>query len=400
MFTRKKLLELEQMLQRSPAVVLIGPRQVGKTTLALQLAEPDGAYLDLESPEDRNKLDNVEQYLRARQDRLVVLDEVQRLPTLFEPLRGLIDQARRTGTANGTRTNGFYLLLGSASLDLIQNSSETLAGRIAFVELSGLHRLEVPPELWDALWVRGGFPPSLTALSEADSVLWRRDFTRTYLERDVAQFAPRTSAELLRRFWTMLAHLQGSTLNMAQLARNLGIDTRTANGYLDLLTDLLLTRKLAPWSTNQGKRLVKSHKVYIRDSGLLHSLLGITNMDALLSHPTVGASWEGHVIESLLAVAPAGTQPSFYRSNAGAEIDLLLTWPNGEHWAIEIKRSTTPKVERGFYSACEDIQPTRKLLIYPGHESYTLGDGIEVMPLHAAMQALASTASFLPHPRP
>ena len=388
MFTRKKLLELEQMLQRSPAVVLLGPRQVGKTTLALQLAEPDGAYLDLESPEDRNKLDNVEQYLRTRQDRLVVLDEVQRLPTLFEPLRGLIDQARRTGTANGTRTSGFYLLLGSASLELIQHSSETLAGRIAFVELSGLHRLEVPPELWDDLWVRGGFPPSLTALSEADSVLWRRDFTRTYLERDVAQFAPRTSAELLRRFWTMLAHLQGSTLNMAQLARNLGIDTRTANGYLDLLTDMLLTRKLAPWSTNQGKRLVKSHKVYIRDSGLLHSLLGITNMDALLSHPIVGASWEGHVIESLLAVAPAGTQPSFYRSNAGAEIDLLLTWPNGEHWAIEIKRSTTPKVERGFYSACEDIQPARKLLIYPGHESYPLGDGVEVMPLHAAMQAL------------
>lgn len=388
MFTRKKLLELEQMLQRSPAVVLLGPRQVGKTTLALQLAEPDGAYLDLESPEDRNKLDNVEQYLRTRQDRLVVLDEVQRLPTLFEPLRGLIDQARRTGTTNGTRTSGFYLLLSSASLELIQHSSETLAGRIAFVELSGLHRLEVPPELWDDLWVRGGFPPSLTALSEADSVLWRRDFTRTYLERDVAQFAPRTSAELLRRFWTMLAHLQGSTLNMAQLARNLGIDTRTANGYLDLLTDMLLTRKLAPWSTNQGKRLVKSHKVYIRDSGLLHSLLGITNMDALLSHPIVGASWEGHVIESLLAVAPAGTQPSFYRSNAGAEIDLLLTWPNGEHWAIEIKRSTTPKVERGFYSACEDIQPARKLLIYPGHESYPLGDGVEVMPLHAAMQAL------------
>ena len=390
MFTRKKLLELEQTLQRSPAVVLLGPRQVGKTTLALQVAEPDGAYLDLESPEDRNKLDNVEQYLSTRQERLVVLDEVQRLPTLFEPLRGLIDQARRTGSANGTRTNGFYLLLGSASLDLIQHSSETLAGRIAFVELSGLHRLEVPPELWDALWVRGGFPPSLTALSEADSSLWRRDFTRTYLERDVAQFAPRTSAELLRRFWTMLAHLQGSTLNMAQLARNLGIDTRTANGYLDLLTNLLLTRKLAPWSTNQGKRLVKSHKVYIRDSGLLHSLLGITNMDALLSHPIVGASWEGHVIESLLAVAPAGTQPSFYRSNAGAEIDLLLTWPNGEHWAIEIKRSTTPKVERGFYSACEDIQPTRKLLIYPGHESYPLGDGIEVMPLHAAMQALVN----------
>ena len=246
MFNRYQLAVLQQALKRSPAVVLLGPRQVGKTTLALQVAQPDGGYLDLESPEDRNKLSNVEQYLRARQDRLIVLDEVQRMPTLFEPLRGLIDQARRSGAANGTRTSGFYLLLGSASLDLIQHSSETLAGRIAFVELSGLHRLEVPPGLWDGLWVRGGFPQSLTAQSDADSVLWRRDFTRTYLERDVAQFAPRTSAELLRRFWTMLAHLQGSTLNIAQLARNLDIDTRTANGYLDLLTDLLLTRKLAP----------------------------------------------------------------------------------------------------------------------------------------------------------
>ena len=391
MFNRYQLAEIQQALQRAPAVVLLGPRQVGKTTLALEVAQPDGTYLDLESPEDRNKLTNIEEYLRARQDRLIVLDEVQRLPTLFEPLRGLIDQARRAGTANGTRTHGFYLLLGSASLDLIQRSSETLAGRIAFVELGGLHRLEVPSNLWDGLWVRGGFPQSLTALSDADSVQWRRDFTRTYLERDVAQFAPRTSAELLRRFWTMLAHLQGSTLNIAQLARNLGVDTRTANGYLDLLTDLLLTRKLAPWHSNQSKRLVKSNKVYIRDSGLLHSLLGITDMDALLSHPVVGASWEGHVIESLLAVAPTGTVPSFYRSNAGAEIDLLLTWPNGEHWAIEIKRSTTPKVERGFYSACEDIRPSRKWLIYPGMECYPLGDGIEVMPLQVAMGKLSGS---------
>lgn len=388
MFDRYKLPELLNALQRSPAVVLLGPRQVGKTTLAFQIAQANGVYLDLESPEDRNKLSNIEQYLRARQDRLVVLDEVQRLPTLFEPLRSLIDQARRAGSANG-----LYLLLGSASLDLIQHSSETLAGRIAFVELSGLHRLEVPPNLWDNLWVRGGFPQSLTAQSDADSVQWRRDFTRTYLERDVAQFAPRTSAELLRRFWTMLAHLQGSTLNIAQLSRNLGIDTRTTNGYLDLLTDLLLTRQLAPWHSNQGKRLVKSHKVYIRDSGLLHSLLGITDMDALLSHPVVGASWEGHVIESLLAVAPAGTMPSFYRSNAGAEIDLLITWPNGEHWAIEIKRSTTPKVERGFYSACDDIQPSRKWLIYPGADAYPLVDDIQVMPLQVAMQALAAGPS-------
>lgn len=385
--------EVEQALRRSPAVVLLGPRQIGKTTLAMGIAPTDGVYLDLESPEDRNKLHNVEQYLRTRQDRLVVLDEVQRVPSLFEPLRGLIDQARRGGAADSkVRTTGLYLLLGSASLDLIQQSSETLAGRIAFVELSGLHRLEVPQALWDELWLRGGFPQSLTAASVTDSVRWRRDFTRTYLERDVAQFAPRISAELLRRFWTMLAHLHSSTVNIAQLARNLDIDTRTANGYLDLLTHLLLVRKLAPWHSNRGKRLVKSHKIYLRDSGLLHSLLGITDMESLLSHPTVGASWEGHVIESLLAVAPTDVSSSFYRSNAGAEIDLVLSWPNGEHWAIEVKRSTTPKVERGFYSACDDIKPVKKWLVYPGTDSYPLREDIEVMPLHSAMQALADAA--------
>lgn len=392
MFIRYKLIELQQALRRAPAVVLLGPRQVGKTTLAWQVAQPDGLYLDLESPEDRSKLDNAEQYLRSRQGRLVVLDEVQRLPTLFEPLRGLIDQARRAAaaSADATSATGLYLLLGSASLDLIQSSSETLAGRIAFVELTGLHRLEVPPTLWDGVWVRGGFPQSLMAPTDADSVLWRRDFIRTYLERDVAQFAPRAGAERLRRLWTMLAHLQASTLNLSQLARNLDIDTRTANAYLELLTDLLLVRQLRPWHRNHGKRLVKSPKVYIRDSGLLHSLLGIADIEGLLAHPVVGASWEGHVIESLLAVAPAGVTASFYRTAAGAEIDLVLTWPNGEHWAIEIKRSTTPRAERGFHSACDDIQPRRKWLVYPGTEAYPLRDGMEAMPLELAMQTLAT----------
>ena len=387
MFDRFVTAEVQQALLTSPAVVLLGPRQVGKTTLALELSQADGAYFDLESPEDRSRLSNVEQTLRSKQDRLVVLDEVQRLPTLFEPLRGLIDHARRN--RHGGLKTGLYLLLGSASLDLIQHSSETLAGRVAFVEMSGLHRLEVPDTLWDDLWLRGGFPESLTAPNEAASVRWRRDFTRTYLERDVAQFAPRIAAEMLRRFWTMLAHLQASTVNVAQLARNLGVDTRTAGGYLDLLTDLLLVRRLAPWHGNQGKRLVKSPKIYIRDCGLLHSLLGITDMDSLLSHPVVGASWEGHVVESLLAVAPAAVTPSFYRSSAGAEIDLLLSWPSGEHWAIEVKRSTTPKVERGFHSACEDIKPVKKWVIYPGAEAYPLGNDIEVLPLHAAMRELA-----------
>ena len=390
MFDRFITAELKQALLEAAAVVLLGPRQIGKTTLAHVLSQPGGIYLDLESPEDQSKLTNAEEYLRVRQNQLVVLDEVQRMPKVFEPLRGLIDHARRQAQKSKTSTgNGLYLLLGSASLDLIQQSSETLAGRVAFMELSGLHRLEVPAELWDALWLRGGFPQSLLASSGAASVRWRRDFCRTYLERDVAQFAPRISAEMLRRFWVMLAHLQASTVNVAQLGRNLGVDTRTAASYLDLLVDLLLVRKLPPWHSNLGKRLVKSPKIYIRDSGVLHSLLGITDMDSLLSHPVVGNSWEGHVVESLLAVAPPGVQASFYRSGAGAEIDLLLTWPNGTHWAIEVKRSTTPKVERGFHSACQDVQPTKKWLIYPGSESYTIANDIMCLPLDAAMNELA-----------
>jgi predicted AAA+ superfamily ATPase len=394
MFERHKTQELRNALQNSPAVVLLGPRQVGKTTLAIGMAEGASQYLDLESPEDRNKLVNVEDYLRTRQDRLMVLDEVQRLPTLFEPLRGLIDRARRNAIKDPTqRRDGLYLLLGSAALELIQKTSETLAGRIAFVELGGLHRLELPQTLWQAAWLRGGFPQSLTARNDSASGQWRRNFIRTYLEREVAQFAPRVAAETLRRLWTMLAHLQGSTVNASQLARNLEIDTRTANSYLDLLTDLLLLRKLPPWHANMGKRLVKSHKIYIRDSGLLHSLLGITDMDSLLSHPAVGASWEGHVIESLLAVTPSDTTASFYRTHVGAEIDLLLTWPNGEHWAIEIKRSMTPKVERGFYNACDDIKPVKKWLIYPGSESYPMQGGIEAMPLEEAMRQLADLAA-------
>ena len=373
--------ELHSALKSSPAVVLLGPRQIGKTTLAYALAADGAQYLDLESPEDREKLSNPEEYLRSRQGQLMVLDEVQRMPTLFEPLRGLIDNARRNG-----RKTGLYLLLGSASLDLLQRSSETLAGRISFLELAGLHRLELPPAMWEDAWLRGGFPESLTANSPEQSQRWRRDFIRSYLERDVAQFAPRIAAEALRRFWTMLAHLQGGTVNIAQLARNLNVDGRTALGYLDLLVDLLLVRRLAPWHGNVGKRLVKSPKIYIRDSGLVHSLLGITDMDSLLSHPVLGASWEGHVVESLLAVAPTDVQPSFYRSAAGAEIDLLLTWPSGEHWAIEIKRSSTPKPKRGFYNACDDLQPVRKLLIGSVKERYTLKDSVEVVPLQVAMQ--------------
>lgn len=384
MFHRTIAAELALELDHTPAVALLGPRQVGKTTLALEVAHTrPSVYLDLESERDRAKLDNAELYLSDHLDKLVILDEVHRAPALFPLLRGLIDQARRRG-----KTAGQYLLLGSASWDLLQQSGETLAGRISYLDMTGLTVQETGADQQDSLWLRGGFPDSLRSPNEARSLRWRESFIRTYLERDIPQFGPRIPAETLRRLWTMLAHHQGGLLNVAQLARNIGVDAKTAASYIDLLSDLLLVRRLAPWHDNQGKRLVKSPKVYVRDSGLVHALLRIGSKDDLLSHPVVGASWEGFCIENLLACAPRGVQAFFYRSSGGAEVDLLLLWPNGERWAIEIKRSTAPKVERGFHSACEDLQPARKLVVYPGQESYRLREDVLAVSLHALCQEL------------
>lgn len=383
--TRHLATQLAEELQHSPAVALLGPRQVGKTTLALEVSRTiPSIYLDLESERDRAKLEQAELYLADHLDKLVILDEVHRAPGLFPVLRGLIDQARR----NGKRT-GLYLLLGSASLDILQQSGETLAGRISYLELGSLNVLETAPAQADTLWLRGGFPDSFSATSDARSLRWRQNFIRTYLERDIPQFGPRIAAQTLRRFWTMLAHHQSGLLNVAQLARNLGVDAKTAQSYIDLLCDLLLVRRLQPWHTNAGKRLVKSPKVYVRDSGLVHALLDIESKEALLAHPVVGASWEGFCIENLLASIPAHVQPYFYRTSGGAEIDLLLAWPSGDLWAIEIKRSLSPKVERGFHAACVDLLPKRKLLIYPGQESFPLGNDIQAMPLTTLCQELA-----------
>jgi predicted AAA+ superfamily ATPase len=377
MFSRQAIQQLHHELAHMPAVALLGPRQTGKTTLALAVArERPSLYLDLESERDRAKLSEPELYLAAHQDKLVILDEVHRAPGLFPVLRGLIDQARRNG-----QRQGLYLLLGSASLDLLAQSGETLAGRIAYLALSPLSVIETGGKPADTLWLRGGFPDSMTAPSHARSMQWRLNFIRTYLERDIPQFGPRIAAETLRRFWTMLAHHQGGLLNVAQLARNLGVDAKTAHSYIDLLCDLLLVRRLMPWHANVGKRLVKSPKVYVRDSGLVHALLGIESMDALLSHPVVGASWEGFVLENLLACAPAGTQAHFYRTSGGGEVDLLLNLPDGALWALEVKRSLNPKVERGFHTACEDLQPQRKLVVYPGSEVFPMPHGIEATPL-------------------
>jgi uncharacterized protein len=389
MFKRHLQSLLSEELRFSPAVALLGPRQVGKTTLALEVARDiPHVYLDLESERDRSKLAQAELYLQSHLDKLVILDEVHRAPGLFPVLRGLIDQARRMG-----QTSGQYLLLGSASLDVLHQSGETLAGRTAYLELGTLNVLETGQEATDALWLRGGFPESLTAPSDDRSLRWRENFIRTYLERDIPQFGPRIAAETLRRFWTMLAHHQGGMLNVAQLARNLGVDAKTAQSYIDLLCDLLLVRRLAPWYTNTGKRLVKAPKIYVRDSGLVHALLNIESKESLLSHMVVGASWEGYCIETLLACVPAGVTGYFYRTSGGAEIDLLLAWPGGELWAIEIKRSSAPKVERGFHSACNDLKPSQKWVVYPGQESYPLASDIQAISLHGLCQKLSLNRS-------
>lgn len=378
--------ELVESLSNAPAVALLGCRQVGKTTLAFELAkhlQKPTLYLDLESEQDRSKLVQAELYLREHQDKLVILDEIHRAPNLFPVLRGLIDSARRAG--NNT---GLYLLLGSASLDLLKQAGETLAGRVAYLQLNPFNLLEVESQKIDTLWTRGGFPQSFLATSEARSLRWRQDFIRSYLERDIPQFAPRISAETLRRFWGMLAHHQGELLNTAQLARNLGVDAKTAASYLDLLVDLLLVKRLQPWHANIGKRLIKAPKVYVRDSGIIHALLNIPDKETLLGHPVVGKSWECFVIENILNTAPAEVVGYFYRTSGGAEIDLVLAWPNGDLWAIEIKRSLNPKLERGFYSACEDIKPARKFVVYAGQEEYALAEDIRAISLLGMCQLL------------
>ena len=377
MIRRLLLTDLLRSLAEVPAVCLLGPRQVGKTTLALEASRRLNAnYLDLESEQDRAKLAEPELYLEQYLDRLVILDEVHRAPGLFPVLRGLIDRSRRRGAANGR-----YLLLGSASLDLLRQSGESLAGRIRYLELAPFSVLEPTKAPSDKLWLRGGFPDSLLAKNDASSLRWRQDFIRTYLERDIPQFGPRIAAETLRRFWTMLAHRQGSLLNAADLARSLGVDAKTAAHYLDLLVDLLLVRRLPSWQANVGKRLVKSPRIFLRDSGILHALLAIADLDGLLAHPVLGASWEGFVIENLLSVAPDGLTGYYYRTSGGAEIDLLLVFPNGERWAVEVKRSLKPKLERGFHEACADLKPARRFLVYPGAERYPLAADVEALPL-------------------
>jgi uncharacterized protein len=379
MIARRIRRDLDDALARQASVALLGPRQVGKTTLARALGAGHKAlYLDLEAREDRAKLADAAQFLSQFENRLVILDEIHRVPELFQTLRSLIDRGRREG-----KKHGRFLVLGSASIDLLRQTGESLAGRIAFVELGPFDLLEVG----DAgaaqmrLWVRGGFPDSYLARTDAESLAWRIDFIRTYLERDVAQFGPRIPADTLERLWTMLAHNHGGLLNASRLAAGLSLSAPTVTRYVDLLADLLLVRRLPPFSANVGKRLVKSPKVYVRDSGLVHALLGLEDYDELSGHPVVGASWEGFVIENLLAVAPARTVATFYRTSAGAEIDLVLEIPKRGRWAVEIKSGLDPRPGKGFRLACEDVKPAKSFVVYGGGERYPIGPGVEAIGL-------------------
>ena len=376
---------IESALAEQSAVGLLGPRQVGKTTLAHRIAAGrEAVYLDLENPEDLALLSEPRALLATYADKLVILDEVQRLPDLFQTLRGLIDHYRRTG-----RGAGRFLVLGPSSPDLLRQSAESLAGRIAYQELGPLDLSETGPESMDRLWLRGGFPSAWLAGSDAASFVWRRDLVRTYLERDIPVFDSRLPAETLRRLWTMLAHNQGAPLNAAQLASSLAVHVRTLNRYIDLLVNLLLVRRLPPWSGNVGKRLVRSPRLYLRDSGIVHALLGLRRLEDVLAHPVAGGSWEGFVIENLLAAAPAWAQPFFYRTQAGAEVDLVLELDPSNRWAIEIKRSASrPAPSKGFHTACADLEAQRRIVVYGGTRAFPQPNGVETLPLDGLMAQL------------
>ena len=386
---------VEDHLRLFPAVALLGPRQVGKTTLARAIAQTSsrpggqgsrmaGLYLDLENPADQERLADARGYLGAQRHRLVVLDEIHRAPRLFQVLRGIIDERIREGEAAGQ-----FLLLGSASMDLLQQSGESLAGRIGYLELSPLDVRELDEREQMRLWSRGGFPRSFLAPDDAASALWRENFIHTYLERDIPALGPRVPSQTLRRFWAMLAHAQGGLWNAAAFARSLAVDGKTVARYVDLLADLLLVRRLPPFHANVRKRLVKSPKVYVRDSGIVHTLLRLDDAEDVLGHPIAGASWEGFAVETLLRAAPERTRASFYRTATGVEIDLVLELPGNRIWAVEIKRGLAPAVSRGFRVALADVNPQRAFLVHGGEDRYPKGEGMEAIGLRAMAEELA-----------
>ena len=391
---RREALELvRQRLAQFDSVALIGPRQIGKTTVAREIVASLGdaaLYLDLESPADRRQLDDAEAYFSTYADKLIVLDEIQRVPEIFQVLRGQIDMRRRMGGKGGK-----FLILGSATMDLLRQSSESLAGRISFVELGPLSPREVlaadvramnTQNVIDGLWLKGGFPQSYLREDVWSSLQWRNDFIQTYLERDIPQFGFQVASEKLALFWRMLANDQGELFNAQRYSRSMGVSGPAIARYVDILEKLLLVRQLQPWSVNTGKRLVKTPRPFVRDSGILHALLNIGSQDALRGHSVSGKSWEGYVIEVLTGACEGKARPYFYRTAAGAEADLVLEFAPGRCWAIEIKLSSAPTVDRGFHIAADDLKAERRILVHKGEASFPMRGGIEAMPLLAAME--------------
>jgi predicted AAA+ superfamily ATPase len=395
MITRNLEYSLINALKNVPVVALLGPRQVGKTTLALQIAEQalgkKSSYLDLELDTDLSKLDDIESYLRRFENQLLIIDEVQRKPDLFRVLRGLVDIRKRAGEKAGQ-----FLLLGSASRDLLQQSSETLAGRIRYLELSPFSVLEVfktdtlgfNPE---KLWFRGGFPNSYLATTNDESWEWRNDFISTYVERDIPLMGPQIPANRMKKFWAMLAHYHGQQIVLSELGKSLEVSHPTIKSYLDILTDFYMVRQIQPWAGNSKKRLVKSPKIYLRDSGILHKLLNISDFESLLGHPILGASWEGFVVENIIVQLSSKWQYSYYRTASQTEIDLVLEGPNNQRWAIEVKRSVAPTVSKGFHTACDDIAATRKFVVYAGSERYPMAGNTEAIGLTEFLTMLEET---------
>jgi predicted AAA+ superfamily ATPase len=375
--------ELRQRAATTSAVTLLGPRQIGKTTMAVDLAEtwePGAVYLDAESPSDRRRLEDAEAFFRGQAPRLVVVDEIHRLPGLFETLRGIIDENRRAGFRNGQ-----FLLLGSASLELSHMASESLAGRVSALDLAGVGVEEaaavgIGPE---TVWLRGGYPDSLTADDDAASLRWRLDLVRTYLERDAAMFAPRVASETLRRLWTMLAHVSGGLLNASRLAASLGVSGPTVTRHIDLLVDLGLVRLLAPWHVNVAKRVTKAPKVFVRDTGLLHALLEVGTSFELRGHPAVGASFESFVVEAAVQAAGETFRPFHFRTAKGDEVDLVLVRGGSPVLAVEAKLSTAPTVSPGFHRACDllGIAADQRLVCHPdtGKPPYRTAGGTTVL---------------------
>lgn len=372
MIARKTHLSaIAKALQRSPVTALLGPRQCGKTTLARQVATERQPvhYLDLESPTDRQRLQNPELVLSTLTG-LVILDEIQLAPELFGVLRVLADRPD---------SNTRFLILGSASTDIIRNVSESLAGRVEFIELTGFDTTEVPTEAIDTLWLRGGFPRSLLSASDEDSLAWREGFIRTFLERDIPQLGINIPAQAMRRFWTMLAHAHGQTWNASELARSMGLSDKTVRHYLDILAGTYMVRQLQPWHENLSKRQVKAPKVYLRDSGLLHSLLSIRSRHDLLGHPRLGASWEGFALEQVLSLLrPADAY--FWATYSGAELDLLF-FSGGKRYGVEFKFNEAPRVTRSMHSALDDLALEHLWVVHPGRHAYPVHEKITALPL-------------------